>query len=184
MAGGFFPVNSIGEQGYTGRLVTYYIPASHASNLTAGDLVIDLAAADATTGYPECDAATAGGLISGVIVGFLPNVLNLNISYLPASTAGYALVAPATNTLLLKAYVNASGILTTNVGQNADIVATACTVVGTSYASPNMVINGASYGSSTAQIRIVSLVDGNTGAGAAVLCRINESTVSGTTGVA
>ncbi len=182
MAGGFFPVNSFGEQGYNGQVITYYVASSHGSALTVGDLVLETGVANSSTGTPGVDACTAGSLISGVIVAILPNPLNLNISYLPASTAGYVLVAPATNTLLLRATV-ATGITVNDVGANADIVATAATVVGTSYAASNMVIDGSTYSSSTYGIRIVSLDNGNTGAGATVLCRINESTVSGTVGV-
>jgi len=180
--GGFRPVTSMGDASYNGRVQTYYVAASHATNLTVGDLVIETGVANTTTGIAGVDAASAGGLISGVIVGIQYNPSNLEITYLPASTAGYVFVAPATEDLLLTAYVNASGITVNDVGANADIVATACTVSG-SFAVSNMAIDGGSYGSGTAQIRIVGLVDGATGASAQVYCRINESTVTGVVGV-
>ncbi len=180
--GGFRPVTSIGDASYNGRVQTYYVAASHASNLAVGDLVLETGVANSTTGIAGVDAATAGGLISGVIVGFQYNPQNLETTYLAASTAGYVFVAPATKDLLLTAYVDSSGITVNDVGANADIVATACTVSG-SFAVSNMSINGGSYGSGTAQIRIVGLVDGGTGAGAQVYCRINESTISGVVGV-
>lgn len=180
--GGFRPVTSIGDASYNGRVQTYYVASSHASNLTVGDLVVETGVADSATGIAGVDAASAGGLISGVIVGFKYNPQNLEITYLPASTAGYVYVAPATEDLLLTALVDSSGITVNDVGANADIVATACTVSG-SFAVSNMAINGSSYGSATAQIRIVGLVDGATGSGAKVYCRINESTITGVVGV-
>lgn len=183
MAGGFRPINSMGDCSYNGRVQTYYVASSHASNLAVGDLVVETGVADTTTGIAGVDAAVAGGLISGVIIGFVYNPQNLNLTYLPASTAGFVYVAPATEDLLLLAYVNSSGITVNDVGANADIVATAATVYSGAFAASNMVINGGSYTSATAQVRIVGLVDGNTGSGAIVTCRINESTVTGVVGV-
>jgi hypothetical protein len=179
--GGFRPVTSIGDSSYNGRVQTYSVASTHATLLAVGDLVIETGVADAN-GVAGVDAAAAGGLISGVIVAIAYNMSNLEQAGLPAGTAGTVMVAPATSDLLLTAYVNASGITVNDVSANADIVATAATLTG-GLANSNMVINGASYGSATAQIRIVGLVDGATGASAKVYCRINESTVTGVVGV-
>jgi uncharacterized protein YbjQ (UPF0145 family) len=179
MAGGFRPITSIGDCSYNGRVQTYSVAATHATTLAVGDLVTETGLADAN-GIAGVDASIATGLISGVIVGISANLSNLDITYLPALTAGTVFVAPATEDLLLLA--TATTIALTDVSQNADITATAATVTG-GLASSNMVINGAAYSAATAQIRIVSIVDGVIGANATVVCRINESTITGTVGV-
>jgi hypothetical protein len=180
MAGGFRPTQDISGNDYVGKVQTYYVESSHATLLAIGDLVVETGNTD-SNGIATVDAASAGGLITGAIVAVNYNPSNLEQAGLPASTAGYVEVAVDPNTIF-EAYVNASGITAADVGANADIVATAATLTG-GLAYSNMVINGASYASGTAQIRIVGLVDGATGAGAKVYCRINESTVKGVVGV-
>ena len=84
----------------------YYIPSSYATALFKGDPVVKTGTSNTvavtTAGryfnpgsLPEINKATAGdgNAITGVIIGFLPNPSNLNITYNPASTECVAIVA-------------------------------------------------------------------------------------------
>jgi len=177
---GFKPVNKIGGTARTGQTVCYHVDSGHSTLLAPGDAVLITGTSD-VDGLAEVDAATAGSLITGMITAVLPNYGNLNQSGLPASTAGYVLVDTDISTVF-EAIVDSSGVARTDVGSNADIVATAATnTVG--FAQSNMVVNGGSYTAGSAQVRLVGLKEGNTGAGATVYIRINESTEYDTTGV-
>lgn len=169
---GFRPVNNIDGSPYTGQVVTYGVAASHASLLAVGDLVRITGTAD-STGLQQVDAAAAGGLITGVIVGIEPNYSDLEQAGLPASTAGKVKVATGRG-MLMEAPTSTT-IAVTDVGQNADIVATAASLSG-GLAQSNMTVDTSSFSAATAQIRVEGLKDGGTAAGSIVYCRINEST--------
>jgi len=181
MAGGFRPFSSLSTADFNSKVRTFYVASGHASLLAVGDLVVETGtAANNPEGYSEVDAVTAGGLILGAIVSIDPNFSNLSQAGLPASTAGYVKVLTDPYALYY-AEVAAGGIVATDVGLNADVTATAATATG-GVANSNMVITS-SFGSGSAGVRIVSLVDGAVGASATVVCRINESSITSTTGV-
>src|SRR3990172_3590984 len=100
MSGGFRPINSIGDASYNGRVQTYGVADTHSTLLAVGDLVIETGVAD-INGIPGVDAATVGGLISGVIVAIDYDMSQLERSGLQAFAVGTVKVAPATEDLLL-----------------------------------------------------------------------------------
>ena len=178
---GFRPVQSLTGGDYTSKVQTFYVKSTHSTLLAVGDLVVETGtAANNPEGYSEVDAASAGGLILGAIVAIDPNFSNLEQVGLPASTAGYVKVLTDPLALYV-ANVAAGGIVATDVGLNADVTVTAATATG-GLVNSNMVITS-SFGTGTAGIRIVGLIDGAVGASAAVVCRINESSITSTTGV-
>jgi hypothetical protein len=186
MAGGFRPIQARSGHSYTGKIETYAVDATHATLLAVGDLVIETGNLDASSGLSEVDAASAGGLITGVIVAVDPNISNLEQKGLPASTAGTVKVA-VDKDMLLEAETSGGTFAVTDVGGNLPIVATAATASG-GLVNSNMTIDATGAASSaTDQIRIVGVKDSDTltfpaAAGTTLICRINEST-SDTVGV-
>jgi hypothetical protein len=155
------------------------VASGHASLLAVGDLVKETGTSD-TAGLAQVDAAAAAGLITGVIVAIDPNFSALETKGLAAGTAGTVKVAVDPNTTMLAE--SSAAVAITDVGANADIVATAATASG-GLVNSNMTVNTAAPGSATAQMRIIGLPDGAGGAGTTMLVRINESTVKGVVGV-
>jgi hypothetical protein len=173
MAGGFRPVNDMSSNSYTGKVTTFGVAAGHSTILAVGDLVRITGTADAT-GLQQVDAAAAAQTITGCIVAVDFNPSNLETGGgLAASTAGTVKVATGRD-LLLEAPTSTT-VAVTDVGGNAEIVATAATATG-GLVNSNMTVDTSSVGSATAQIRIEGLKDGGTAAGSTVYCRINEST--------
>ena len=180
MAGGFRPIQDRSGHSYTGKIETYAVDAAHATLLSVGDLVIETGNLDAATGVSEVDAASAGGLITGVIIGIDFNISNLEQKGLPASTAGTVKVA-VDKDMLLEAETSGGTFAVTDVGGNLPIIATAATSSG-GLVNSNMVVNttGAAI-SATDQIRVVGVKDSESitfpaPAGTTLICRINEST--------
>ncbi len=187
MAGGFRPVQDLSGHSYTGKVQTFAVDATHATLLAVGDLVIETGNLDAATGISEVDAASAGGLITGVIVAIDPNFSDLEAKGLAASTAGTVKVAVDPD-LLLEAETLGGTLALTDVGGNLDATVTAATASG-GLVNSNMVVNttGAAT-SATAQLRIVGVKDSGditfpAPVGTTVICRINESTIGGAVGV-
>lgn len=181
-------IKTQGASGYTGKVSSYDVASSHASLLAQGDFVTITGTATAATGVAQVDASSAGGLITGVIVGFDPDYSNLEQKGLPASTAGGVKVQVDPEALY-EIEISAGNLAVTDVGSNADIAATAATASGNLVRS-NMTLDGSTVAAAgaTAQLRIVGLVpptDGGTiGAiGQKAVVRINESTVKGVVGV-
>ena len=169
---GFKPVQSLGGAPYTGKVVTYNVVSGHSTLLAVGDLVVITGTADAT-GLAQVDAAAAAGLITGCIVSIDANISNLEQAGLPAGIGGNVKVAVDRN-MLMEA-PTASAVAVTDVGGNAEIVATAATLSG-GLASSNMTVQTDTVIAATSQIRIEGLKDGETDAGSIIFCRINEST--------
>lgn len=183
MAGGFRPVQDLSGNDYTGKIMTYFVPSSHATLLAVGDLVTQTGDADPVTGFATADASTAGtgNPITGAIVAIDPNISNLEQKGLPAGTEGFIKVAVDPN-ILLEAEISNGSVATTDVGQNAAIAATTASLSG-GLVNSNMTVNAGTFTGLTEQVRIVRLKDGNVGASATVICRINESTIKQVTGV-
>ena len=179
MAGGFRPVQDYSGGGYTGKVQTFGVDAGHTTLLSVGDLVRISGQSDAD-GLQEVDAAAAGGLITGAIVSILPDYSNLEASGLAASTAGKVMVT--TDPLVLFECETSTTVAATDVGRNAEIVATEATASG-GLTNSNMTMNSGTFIAGTAQLRLEGLKDGGTAAGSTVFCRINESTVGGVVGI-
>lgn len=118
---GLRPVGSIGNASYAGKLQRFYVPATDSTTIGMGDPVALAGSADAD-GVPTAKRLTAGGVCVGVVVGFQPNPLNLNLSYRPGSAEGYLLVDTDPNTIYEVQETSASTsafIAATQVGENA-----------------------------------------------------------------
>ena len=178
---GFRPIQDVSGSSYTGKIQQYAVAASHSTLLATGDLVRETGVANGE-GVAQVDAVAAGQAITGVIVGFLPDFSNLEQKGLPANQAGTALVAVNPD-LLLMARTSGAEIELADVGQNADVSATAATMEG-GLVTSNMTVNMSTHGSGTAQVRIVRIVDPtNLAVGTDIIVRINESTFRTTAGV-
>lgn len=162
---GFSPVKYSSGAPYVGAFNTYFVPATDSTALFIGDPVIDAGSAD-SRGVPTVTRATAGSgaYTRGVVIGFLPvyptitTAPNLNITYRPASTAMYAMVADDPDILFEIQEDSVGGALAaTNTGQNADFVAGAgSTATGL---SGFMLDSSTAATTNTLQCRIVSLAD-------------------------
>ena len=185
--GGFFLSKTQTASDYVGKVQTFHVASGHATVLAQGDLVV-LTGTAHTDGTAQVDAAAAGGLITGVIVGFKPNIAALETKGLPDGTAGYVFVQTDAMALYETSVIT-TALEVTDVGMNYDVVATAASTSG-SLVTSNMQIDGAFTGvAATAQMRIVGLIPiSGVTLGAVgyrnVICRINESTEKGTVGVA
>jgi len=173
--------------GYVGQVQSYEVVAGHSSLLAMGDFVLETGTGNAATGKAEVDAATAGSLITGVIVGIAPNFENLEQKGLPAGTAGTVLVQ-VDPMALYELDISTVAVDEDDIGLNAPIVATAATSSG-NLVSSNMTLNGTTLITATDQLRVVGLVQDDTGVlglgaiGNKALVRINESTIKGVVGV-
>lgn len=184
MPGGFLCTGSL-QSGYDGKGRTYRVPSSHASLLAIGDAVLETGTAT-SDGFPQVDAATAGSIVTGVIVGIVPDYSTESFGdiRLPASTAGTVIV----NTDPDAEYevdVSNGPLVAADVGLNANLVATAATTSG-GLTRSNMTLNSTGKATtSTLQFRIVRLLVGPDGVlGSRALVRLNVSTASnGATGV-
>ncbi len=181
MAGGFRPVQDLSGHSYTGKIFSYFVPASHATLLAVGDLVTQAGDADVVTSLATAVASTAANPLTGVIIAIDFNVSNLEQKGLPAGIAGVIKVAIDPD-ILVEAEISNGSLATTNVGQNADIVATAATLSG-GLVNSNMTVDAGTFTGSTAQMRLVRLKDGAVGSGVTAIFRINESTIKSTVGV-
>ena len=140
---GLRPVGTLGSAGYCGRIEIYSTSTSDANAIGVGDPVVANGTAN-TDGVPTAirytsSAGTSATPITGVMVGVVPNPLNLAQTYRPGSTAQSILVDVDPNTI----YEVADGSTTTNVavtdiGQNANITMGAVnTTTGNSAATLN-----------------------------------------------
>ena len=185
MTGGFQVQKSQGDGDYTGKLFTYDVDAGHGTLLSPGDVMRITGTADAD-GRPGVDAATAGQSITGILDAVAPIFAGEQLSEtgLPAGTGGTVqlLIDPMR---LFKVDVSNGPLLVTEVGLNADIVATAATKTGGLTIS-NMTLNATGVATTQAlPFRIVQLLEDEAGVlGNVALVRPNNTTLSdGATGV-
>jgi len=127
---GLRPTRYLNGSPYNGEVIKCYVSASYATALYVGDPVLmspTLAEKDSTGKLLTINlsAGTDGVIVRGVIVGFEPNPDNLNRSYLPASTGGYAYVAWAADDLVFQVRGDGGGTpAAVFVGQNAVLKST------------------------------------------------------------
>lgn len=114
----------------------YYIPASYGTALFINDPVIKTGTSNtanvlgdgrpfAAGSLPEINKATAGDAnkITGVIIGFLANPTNLNVTYNPASTERVAIVADSPlQEFEIQEETAGTALAVTAVGLNANVV--------------------------------------------------------------
>ncbi len=179
MSGGFKYANTQSQGDVTGKQTLYEVDAAHSTALASGD-VIRISGTAGTTGVPEADAATATQSVTGVMSAPQPTFAGeaLSNTALPATTAGSILVNVDPHALYEVDVANGP-LLVTEVGLNADLVATAASATGGLTVS-NMTINAT--GAATTQtlpFRIVELKEDSAGVlGNVAIVRINNSTIS------
>lgn len=121
---GLRPVKHLNGSPYNGQFNLYFVPASDATAMFAGDLV-KLAGSASSDGYATVAQSAAGNPSIGVVVGFVVDPANLNTpsQYRAASTARYAMVADATD-IVYEVQEDAVGgtLAAADVGLNADVV--------------------------------------------------------------
>lgn len=183
---GLSPVRFKNGRPYNGAVTRYFVPASDGTALYIGDPVILAGSAD-SRGVPTVTIATAAGgaYVTGAIVGFDPNPDNLTLTYRPASTARYVMVADDPDLVFEIQEDSVGGALAaTNVGQNADLIAGAgSTATGQ---SGWQLDSSTANTTNTLQLRIVELTnreDNEIGVNAKWLVMLNLSSQRNLTGI-
>lgn len=194
MAFGLKPVRHKDGTPYNGACNRYSVASGETNNMFIGDPVIISGTGDAD-GVPGVALAAAGDRISGVIVGFgvsqsatAGSTTAINRGYRTASTADYVLVADDP-TLLFAIEEDAVGgaLATTDIGNNADLVAAAGS---TATKRSGYMLDSSTKATTSAQVRIWGFdqtINNTIGGTSPVwLVSIVESTetpAAGTTGV-
>lgn len=139
-ARGLIPIhNAAGVNAFNTE--TCEVAADYGTAVFIGDPVIKLAAGSdgaapyassvADGVYPEVEAAAAGGVIYGVVVGIEPVYSDLSKQYIPASTGGRVRVVRATQDMLFKVGADSAGdqIELIDINNHYDLVAGAGSTV-------------------------------------------------------
>jgi hypothetical protein len=174
---GLVPLRDAAGTPYNGSVEMFYVPASDGTALYIGDPVVKNGSADAA-GVAGVVMATAGGAITGVVQGFMPNGTVDMAGYRAASTAAYVLVCTDPD-LIYEIQEDGVGgqLAAADIGLNADFIVAA----GTAYnkRSGTMLDSSTKATTATLPLKIVGLSQrpGNDfGAYAKVLVKINKST--------
>lgn len=175
---GLKPVRQAGSGTHSGGVNMYYHAAGDATALYIGDPVVKAGGADAAGVSSVVRAAAAGAgtsLITGVVVGFVPDGVTDTAGYGAASTAYYVLVADDPDTMFeIQEDAVGGAIAAADIGLNADIVVAA----GNAYTKRSGVELDTSTKAATATLplKIVGLSprpDNEMSANAKVLVKIN-----------
>lgn len=160
---GFSVVGSVLGSAFNAKPVKAYVASGdNAAGIFVGDIVMSSGSSDAATGLFGVKAITAGNsVMRGVVVGvdavqgaYTGNI-NLAITYLPTSTAGYIWINEDPY-VLLEAQANGATIVG-DIGTNARVdiaTATGNTFTGSS----GMQIDIANKGNSEAPLRLYAFV--------------------------
>lgn len=187
MAGGFKFSRTHSQGDVTGKQFSYHVDAAHASLLAPGD-AMRITGTAFTDGTPEIDATAAGTVdvgqsVTGILYSIDPTFAGeaLSETGLSASTAGTVNVNVDPHALY-EVDVDNGPLLVTQVGLNANLIATAASQSGGLSISNMELDNGtvtAPAATQTLPFRIVALLDDEDGVlGNVALVRINNSTVS------
>lgn len=160
---------------YNARIRTYVVASDDATALYLGDFVKMTGAGLANeygTNLPVVTAAAATNVLTGVVVGFMPNPSNLSQIYRPASTLRTAYVCDDPNAIF---EIQSTGtVVADDFGQDADFVyAAGSTLWGTSGSQ----LDHASLSGTDGQLRILGMsqrVDNELGTYCKLTCMINE----------
>jgi hypothetical protein len=176
---GLRPVGYVGGAPYNGAARVYTVAAGDGVRIGIGDPVTTAAVGTAQTvngvSYLDVVRAATGDVITGVVVGVLPDVAT-DTPYRVASTLRRLLVADDPDLLFEIQEVSGGTALALNdMGLNADFVVADCsTVTGYSNVELN---NSGEAGTNTLDLKIVGLVnrpDNAIGEHAKWLVRINR----------
>lgn len=176
VARGLVPVRMADGSPYNGAVDIFYVPASDATALYKGDPVLLAGSADAG-GIASVTRATAGGAITGVVVGFT-DAVSMTAGFRAASTNSYVLVAHGQDTLFEIQEDGVGGaIAAADIGLNADFIVAA----GNSFSKQSGVMLDTSTKATTVTLplRIRGLAqrpDNEMGTNAKVLVTLNNTT--------
>lgn len=174
---GLVPLRDAGSAPTSGGVEMFYVPASDNTALYIGDPVVKNGSGDAA-GVAGVIRASAGGPITGVVQGFVPNGTTDMAGYRAASTAAYVLVNTDLDTLYEIQEDGDGGQLDADdIGLNASVIAAA----GNAYSKRSgFLLDSSSAATSNAlELKIVGLSQrpGNDfGAYAKFVVKINDST--------
>jgi hypothetical protein len=203
---GFRPVKHLNGSPYNGQATLYAVSSSNGTAIFVGDLV-KLAADANAQGIQQVVPATAGvagtgAAAVGVVMGILPSKMDPvagkmttgsialdTPQYLAASTAGYVLVADATDLILEVEATNggsAYSFAVTDVGNTCNVYAGAgSTTTGTSAHSADLGDKGTTATLPLKVVGVVQRVDNEiTGNYTKILVQINNHQYKGGTGTA
>lgn len=174
---GLVSVRAAARSSWANALRRYSVPASYGTALFVGDPVIKTGTADAE-GFAEVNAATAGGFITGVVVGF-EDVNSMQLGYGAASTTRAVLVDDDPESLFEVQEDAVGGALAvTAVGLNADLIAAAGSTA--TKASGWMLDTSTAAVTATLQVKIIEFqhrADVEVGnANSKILVKINKHT--------
>lgn len=189
---GLRPIRYKSGAPYNGAANVYYVPSSDGTALYIGDPVIIAGSGDAN-GVPSITRASAGGRITGTVVGFAPvpgatTDTAIKVGYRAASTADYVLVSddPA---LIYEAVEDAVGgaLAVTDIGNNVDLVAGS----GSTYTKlSGFMLDSSTKGTVSAGVRIIGFgqrvnntVGGTEPVWMVTLVETTEATADGSTGI-
>lgn len=182
VAFGLKPVRMADGGPYNGSMEMFYHQASDGTALYIGDPVVRDGSAD-SAGIASVIRASAGGPITGVVTGFLPNGTVDMAGYGAASTAFYVLVCTDPNVLYeIQEDSDGGALAAADIGLNASVVAASAN----SYTRRSGFMLDTSTKATTAglELKIIGLVprpNNAIGAQANVLVRINDSTEANAT---
>lgn len=177
---GLKPIRRAGSMPESGGLTMYYVPASDATALYIGDPVVKNGSADAA-GVPGAIRASAAGVVTGVVEGFVPDGVTDRVGYRAASTAAYILVRDDPNTEFM-IQDTAGTIAAADIGLNAELTVGA----GSAYSRRSgFVLDSASKATTAGlAVKILGLaqIPGNEfGAYAKIRVKINDHTEANAT---
>ncbi len=172
---GLKPLRDANSGVETGGLEMFYHPATDATALYIGDPVVKNGSADAA-GIAGVVRASAAGVVTGVVEGFVPDGVTNTAGYGAASTGYYVLVNTNPKTLF-EIQDTAGTIAAADIGLNAELTAGS----GNAYTKRSgFVLDSASKATTAGlavKIRGLSPRPGNDfGAYAKILVTINDHT--------
>jgi len=127
---GLRPIRMRDGTPWNGAVEKCYVSPLYATAIYVGMPVqreTELDDVDATGEHMSVEVAgnVASGIWYGVVVGIEPVQTNLNLNYIPASTGGYVYVAVGANVVFLVRGDGGASAVSTDIGYNAPMVATA-----------------------------------------------------------
>lgn len=196
---GLKPVGYLGGSPWNGQARIYYVPVGNATALYVGDPVTRLTASGDANGIPSVAIGVAGAAICGVIVGVLPTsasvslvgtTIDLTRRSLPATTAGYVLVADDPMTLFeieegTTAGAAGTALAAAAIGNNANFIVLAG---AQTYADSGTLLDNATEAvTATLNLKLMSLAqreDNAFGVRAKWIVKINNHQYGSSTGTA
>lgn len=160
---------------YNARIHAYVLVTGDSTPLFLGDFVKMTGAGDVNEyglNLPVVTAAAAGDVLTGVVVGFMPNPNDLSLVYRKASTLRTVYVCDDPNAIF---EIQSTGTVVANdFGQDADIsYATGSTI----WATSGTQLDHGTLSGTNGQLRILGMsqkVDNELGAFCKLTCMINE----------